>query len=78
MTPHPKLFQLFQPNGGVTAGLPGAAMATGRWGAAASASPAAATTASAAARSLDHRTCPRVATLMTNPIIFDGGMTAHQ
>jgi hypothetical protein len=23
--PHPKLFQLFQPNGGVSAGLPGAA-----------------------------------------------------
>jgi hypothetical protein len=25
--PHPKLFQLFQPNGGVSAGLPGAAAA---------------------------------------------------
>ena len=25
--PHPKLFQLFQPNGGVSAGLPGAAEA---------------------------------------------------
>ncbi|MFD0441544.1 hypothetical protein ACFQ10_01040 [Streptomyces indonesiensis] len=27
MTPHPKLFQLFQPSGGVSAGLPGAAWA---------------------------------------------------
>ncbi|GAB2777800.1 hypothetical protein GCM10027199_61230 [Amycolatopsis magusensis] len=29
MTPQPKLFQLFHPSGGVTAGLPGAAPATG-------------------------------------------------
>jgi hypothetical protein len=27
VTPHPKLFQLFHPNGGVSAGLPGAAEA---------------------------------------------------
>ena len=27
VTPHPKLFQLFQPSGGVSAGLPGAAAA---------------------------------------------------
>src|SRR5687767_7593307 len=32
--PQPKLFQLFQPSGGVSAGLPGAAGATGAAGAA--------------------------------------------
>jgi hypothetical protein len=29
VTPQPKLFQLFQPSGGVSAGLPGAAAAVG-------------------------------------------------
>jgi hypothetical protein len=33
VTPQPKLFQLFHPSGGVTAGLPGAASATGCGGA---------------------------------------------
>ena len=37
VTPQPKLFQLFQPSGGVSAGLPGAAAAAGATAATASA-----------------------------------------
>jgi hypothetical protein len=32
LTPHPKLFQLFHPNGGVSAGLPSAARAGNGYG----------------------------------------------
>ena len=56
VTPHPKLFQLFHPNGGVTAGLPGAASATGWCGAEANRASAAATTVNTAASRLPART----------------------